>query len=175
MFMSCIERLKNSDQLVFDEVFMEYHPMVYNYILKRTASKYYAEEVTQLIFIKLWNCRKKLSSEISLDFQLLRIAKTTLIDFLRKAENNTKPQSLANQELSLHGHNEIINSIELKETNSKLEKLVNSLPPVRRQVFEMSRFNNLSHREISEKLSITPKTVENHINLALKFLRAYFV
>jgi len=174
--MSRIEQLKNSDQLAFNEVFEDYHAMVYNYILKRTSSKYYAEEVTQLIFIKLWKYRKRLSSEVSLDFQLLRITKTTLIDYLRKAENNKKPHAIAaaNQE-PYHGHNEVINTIELKETHTKLEKLVNSLPPVRKQVFEMSRYNNLSHREISEKLSIAPKTVENHINLALKFLRTYFV
>lgn len=173
--MICIEQLKNSDQLVFNEVFMEYHGMVYNYILKRTSSKYYAEEVTQLIFIKLWKYRKKLSSEVSLDFQLLRITKTTLIDYLRKAEFTQRKHAFPQEEFSMPAENEIINKLELKETHNKLERLVNSLPPVRKQVFELSRFNNLTHREISEKLSIAPKTVENHINLALKFLRTFFI
>lgn len=160
--------------MAFNDVFRDYHAMVYNYILKRTSSKYYAEEVTQLIFIKLWRYRGKLSSDVSLDFQLLRITKTTLIDYLRKSEITNKPTALVVGELPPEEHNDIMNAIELKETHNKLEKLVNCLPPMRKQVFEMSRFNNLSHREISEKLSIAPKTVENHINLALKFLRTFF-
>ena len=173
--MSKIEELKNSNQLAFNEIFNEYHAMVYNYILKRTGSKYYAEEVTQLVFIRLWKYRLGLSLEISLDFQLLRIAKTTLIDYLRKAECNRKRQE------KLMGHKlkgvqtEFINPFELKETHSKLENLVNTLPPVRQQVFKMSRFNQLSNREISERLSITTKTVENHIHLALKFLKGHFI
>ena len=172
--MSRIEQLKSSNQLAFNEIFQEYHAMIYNYILKRTTSKYYAEEVTQLVFIRLWKYRKGLSTEVDLDFQLLRIAKTTLIDYLRKAASNRRRQEKLNGQAFEPAQTEFFNPIELKEAHTKLKNLVNNLPPVRKQVFEMSRFNQLSNREISERLSITTKTVENHIYLALKFLKGYF-
>lgn len=70
--------------------------------------------------------------------------------------------------------NDIYKNVFYKETNSKLEKLIATLPPVRRKIFEMSRFKEMSHKEISEKLSIAPKTVENHINLALKYIKTFF-
>lgn len=173
--MSCIEKLKNSDQDAFNEIFRDYHKMLYRYILKRTSSAYYAEEVTQLVFIKLWNYRSKLSLGLTIEVQLFRIAKTTLIDYLRKMEISNKAAfSLQGQHLP-EAQDDISNAIALKETNNKIKTLITSLPPVRKQVFEMSRFNNLTHREISERLCIAPKTVENHINMALKYLRAFFI
>lgn len=173
--MSCVEQLKNNNQDAFNEIFKAYHAMIYNYILKRTSSSYCAEEVTQLVFIKLWNYRNKLSIEVSIEFQLIRIVKTTLIDYLRKMERNSKASFIIQRHQKAAPNDEINNAIALREMNTKLEKLMTYLPPIRKQVFEMSRFNDLSHREISEKLSITTKTVENHINLALKFLRSFFI
>jgi RNA polymerase sigma-70 factor (ECF subfamily) len=47
------------------------------------------------------------------------------------------------------------------------------MPPMRRQVFMMSRMEHLSYSEIAERLAISPRTVENHIILALKYLRGF--
>jgi len=48
---------------------------------------------------------------------------------------------------------------------------IEELPEQCQQVFKLSRFNNLSHNEISAQLSISPKTIETHISKALKYLR----
>lgn len=171
--MDDIKELKNGSQETFNEVYYAYHQQLYNYILSRTTSAYFAEEVVQLTFIKLWNSRRHLSEDIDLNVQLFRIAKTTLIDFLRKThrENNIVHIS---KDREAEAVNDIYKNVFYKETNSRLEKLVASLPPVRRKIFEMSRYREMSHKEISEQLSIAPKTVENHINLALKYIKTFF-
>ncbi len=60
--------------------------------------------------------------------------------------------------------------------NEELKKLISdaieSLPEKSRQIYKMAWEENLSHKEISEKLGITPKTVENHVGIALRKLRA---
>ena len=82
--MSIIKSIKEGNQIIFKQVFHEYHGKLYAYILKKTQSDYLAEEVVQLTFIKLWNFRSNLNEEYSISTQLYRIATTTLIDLIRK-------------------------------------------------------------------------------------------
>ena len=70
---------------------------------------------------------------------------------------------------------ELMAELAIPFTERKLEKLIGMLPPVRQRVFYLSRINNYSHKEIAKMLSISPKTVENHINLALKFIKPFFI
>lgn len=132
-----------------------------------------AEEVVQLSFIKLWNTRENLNEDFSISTQLFRIAKTTLIDLVRK--NNTI-DSLAKKIEDLHADistNDTLGKIDAKELSNKLEKALANLPPIRRKVFRMSRLEEKSYHEIATELSISTKTVENHISMAIKQLRPY--
>ena len=52
-----------------------------------------------------------------------------------------------------------------------IDLVVEAMPPQRRIVYKLSREVGLSNAEIAEKLQLTKKTVENHLNLALKELR----
>ncbi|ANI88808.1 hypothetical protein A9P82_05600 [Arachidicoccus ginsenosidimutans] len=170
--MSYSNALRNGNEEIFNQVYNEYHKKLYNYIIARTNSAYCAEEVVQLTFIKLWNSRKHLSDDVGLNIQIFRIAKTTLIDFIRKTQRN-EDASLVVKNRNVEVINEVYKNVFYRETTLKLEKAVASLPPMRRKVFELSRYNEMSNKEISEKLSIAPKTVENHINLALRYIRAF--
>ncbi|MEQ1552775.1 MAG: sigma factor-like helix-turn-helix DNA-binding protein [Ferruginibacter sp.] len=49
--------------------------------------------------------------------------------------------------------------------------MVENLPPIQKKVFKLSRNEGLSHREIAEKLSLTPKNIENHITKAIKQIK----
>jgi len=82
--LNTVYQIRSGNELVFQQVFNEYHGKLYFYILKKTNSEYMAEEVVQLSFIKLWNTRENLNEEFSISTQLFRIAKTTLIDLVRK-------------------------------------------------------------------------------------------
>jgi RNA polymerase sigma-70 factor (ECF subfamily) len=154
-------------------VFNEYHEKLYYYILKKTNSEYLAEEVVQLSFIKLWNTRENLNEEFSISTQLFRISKTTLIDLVRK---NNSIESLAKKVEGLQSDistNDTLGKIDAKELSNKLEKALENLPPIRQKVFRMSRLEEKSYHEIASELSISTKTVENHISMAIKQLRPY--
>jgi RNA polymerase sigma-70 factor (family 1) len=167
-----VAAIKNGNENTFQEVFYSYHHKLYAFILSKTQSTFIAEEVTQLAFIKLWQYRTHLDEELSINIQLFRIAKTTLIDVLRKeAKKQTTCQLSFLKETasgdSLEAH------IYHKELQKKLELAVNKLPLARRNVFKLSRFDGLSYKEIAERLSLSTKTVEHHIALALKQLRHF--
>lgn len=162
--------IQQDDQQTFEQVFAEYHQKLYFYILKKTSSSYIAEEVVQLTFIKLWVYRQNLSTKILIEPQIFRIAKTTLIDLLRKNAHQRNIIEGFNN-LNLCKNETAISGLQEKETNKHVAALIDKLPPIRKKVFKLSRDMGLSHKEIAQHLSLTPKNVENHISKAIKQLR----
>jgi RNA polymerase sigma-70 factor (ECF subfamily) len=126
-----------------------------------------------MAFTKLWQCRQTLQEEYTISTQLFRIATTTLIDFLRKYNNKeavTAPLDILDMEKGIDSTNEKMRGAELQK---KIIEAVNDLPPVRKQVFEMSREQGMSYREIAETLSVSSRTVEVHIYKALKQIKKH--
>ena len=168
-----IKELKDGDEFYFRQVFDQYHQKLYFFILHKTRSEYIAEEVVQLAFTKLWQCRQTLQEEYTISTQLFRIATTTLIDFLRKYNNKhtiTARLDVLDIETGIDSTNEKMSGAELQR---QISKAVNDLPPVRKQVFEMSREQGMSYREIAETLSVSSRTVESHIYKALKQIKKH--
>ena len=58
-----------------------------------------------------------------------------------------------------------------KELKTQLELLINTLPPKRQYIFRLSREEDKSYKEIAAMMDIAPKTVENQIGKALKYLK----
>ena len=63
------------------------------------------------------------------------------------------------------------NKLELSDLKKYLSVLISQLPPRQQEIFRMSREQNLTYKQIAEQLSISEKTVEYHMGLALKYLR----
>jgi RNA polymerase sigma-70 factor (family 1) len=171
--LNVVAHIKQGDVFVFNQVFHQFHQKLYFYVLSKTKSSYCAEETVQITFIKLWQHRESLNENISIDAQIFRIAKTTLIDQLRKQHYSDKITALlAGKETSQS--NEAISNLQQQELKQKLQTALSQMPPARKRVFEMSRLQGLSHKEIAARLSLSEKTVENHINLALRQIRERF-
>jgi RNA polymerase sigma-70 factor (ECF subfamily) len=171
MLLNTIAALQEGDTFIFREVFAEYHEKLFFYMLSKTKSAYLSEEAVQLTFMKLWQYKASLNQEISLSTQLFRIARTTLIDLLRSKEYNNRiivQMNPAHQQCLYNNVDERIDESELKE---KLWKGVQQMPPMRRKIFELSRYSGLSYKEIAIELSLSVKTVEHHISRALKQLQ----
>jgi RNA polymerase sigma-70 factor (family 1) len=167
-----IAALKDGDEFIFGEIFKEFHQKIYYYILAKTKSDYLAEEVTQLTFIKLWNNRYRLDESLPLSSQVFQIAKTTCIDLLRQKANQLALTGAAKVDQALT--NNVSEGLDSHELNCKLIQEVQKMPPMRRKIFELSRFESKTYKEIAQLLSLSEKTVENHIGLALKQLRRVF-
>ena len=163
-----VERIKHGNIQSFKIAYDTFHKKLYFFILKYCRSSFLAEEVVQLTFIKLWENRSRLSSQHSLSSQIFRIGKSIFIDLLRKED---KIRKIEQADLPIRKIEDGEKAILLKEELQLLQKKIDVLPPIRKKVFELSRFDGRSYKEIAEEMSITPKTVENHLALALKQIK----
>jgi RNA polymerase sigma-70 factor (ECF subfamily) len=168
VLMITIDAIRSGGEAAFAEVFNHYYAKVYHYFLKKTRSAATARDLAQLTFIKLWEYRHTLTAEHTLDTQLFRMASGALVDHLRRE------QSLKNTLVQLVA--ELPEEVAATDTDSfeqddYLHTLTRHLSPVRKRVFILSRIHGHSYKEIAEKLSISRKTVEDHMVKALRQLR----
>ncbi len=164
-----IQNIIEGDHLSFEIVFKLWHRKVYAYFFKKTACANQAEELTQLAFIKLWRFKHTLSEDFPLDVQLFKIAKSTLLDYFKKIANDNRNLQIYHRDLLETSAAES----KLYEAKQELDMVLSCLPPTRKQVFVLNRLHGYSYKEIAEKLSISPRTVEKHISLATKQLSGY--
>ena len=164
-----IQNIRQGNHKSFEIVFKLWHKKVYGYFLKKTGSDNLAEELTQMAFIKLWRFKHTLSDDFPLDVQIFKIAKTTLLDYFKKLANDERNLMLYHTEFTGKMEEQSLQF----DINKQLEVVLNCLPPTRKQVFVLNRLQGYSYKEIAEQLSISPRTVEKHISLAIKQLNGY--
>lgn len=168
--MNLIASIQEDNDHAFSQVYQDYHHEIFGFILQRTKSEFIAEEVTQLTFIKFWKNRAKLNHTLAINIQLFGIAKQVMIDALRKEANRFKYEGAAAE--TPYTDN-LIQALESKDLMRLIEIDISNMPPARRLVFELSRKQGMTHKEISQTLNISTKTVEHHITKALLQLKQH--
>jgi len=135
-----------------------------------------AEEITQDIFINLWNKREKLKEVNNFSAWLTIVARNRILSGMRKrlqalaghTQLQDMPEDMVMETLLVPDK-----QAELRESYQVLLKGIELLPEKRRVVFKMSRLEGLSNLEIAEKLQMHPVTVAQYMAKALVFLRTY--
>lgn len=125
-----------------------------------------AEDIVQDCFIKLWEKKDQLEIAGNVTAYLSKMVRNRSLDFLKKKRLQTSELNEAFQ-----GASENEDHLVTEDLQTRIDKTIDSLPEKCRQVFVLSRFEELSYQEIADKLEISKKTVEAHISKALKSLR----
>ena len=161
--------LKNGDEEAFTSLYHRYCNKVYKFCSLYFTNNSSAEEVVQEVFIKLWDIRSYVNENENLEGLLFIITRNMVFDNTRKNFNESFYQIsiLAAYDKAY----DIEEELHAKDLKVYIDRLVNELTPRQKEIFCMSRYEHLSYKEIAEKLNITPKTVERHINDALKYLK----
>ena len=161
--------LKNGDEEAFTSLYHRYCNKVYKFCSLYFTNNSSAEEVVQEVFIKLWDIRSYVNENENLEGLLFIITRNMVFDNTRKNFNESfyHISILAAYDKAYDIEEELL----AKDLKVYIDRLVNELTPRQKEIFCMSRYEHLSYKEIAEKLNITPKTVERHINDALKYLK----
>lgn len=161
--------LKQSNQEAFTTLYKKYWKQVYNFSRLYLTSQSVAEEVVQEVFIKVWESRDFMREGDNFKGLLFIITRNLIFNMHRKNLNEDfyKMTVLSAMENSY----DIEEEIDAKNLGEYIDLLIADLPPRRREIFNLSRKENKSYKEISQLLGGSEKTVENQIGEALKFLR----
>jgi RNA polymerase sigma-70 factor, ECF subfamily len=129
-----------------------------------------AKDVVQQVFIKLWQKQQDLNIRGPIEAYIYRMVINTSFNHIEKEKKYVRLEYQSVQSFELPNETKD-NSNALADREIKVRKAIAELPPQCQTVFSLSRFDNLSNKEIAEHLGISVKTVEKHITVALKSLR----
>jgi len=165
-----VECLKKDDFSAFDALFHKYSTNLYAFALSITRDSFAAEEITQLVFLKVWEKRGQINEHLSFKSFLFSVAYHETISWLRK-EKSEKIRIGEFVRISGFQTSETEQSVEFRDIEGLANQLILEMPEKRKEIFKLSREQGFSNKEIAEKLGISIKTVENQMTSALKFLR----
>ena len=162
--------LKESNGAAFEELYNLYSKRLLSYLTRLVKSENFAAEILQETFIRIWNSRQNIDPGQSFRSFLFRIAENLVYDFFRKAARDKKLEaSLINSSCGEYSH--IEETINTKEDNQQLRDAINTLPPKRRQVFQLVKMEERSYEEVSELLHVSTSTINDHVVKATKAIR----
>ena len=163
------QSFQEGDKEAFVKIMKRLHPRVLGFAKSVLRVKQDAEEITQDVFVKLWQNRERIESYNNINAYLYVITRNQMYDFLRA--NREPMMRCDNEEVVENLAPDVASEYEAKELELLITLEVEKMSPQRRKVFDMSVREGLSHDEISAKLKITNKTVSNHLHYVLKELK----
>jgi RNA polymerase sigma-70 factor (family 1) len=163
--------MRTGDELAFSSIYRHYYPFVISKVQRLLHSPDLSEDVTQEIFIKLWEAREKLGDVKSFAAYLTTVARNHTINVLKAAARNEA------------GITEIVRHLNKSQATTEDEVLSNEyvafykrklgeLPRRSREVFLMCRDESKSYEEVAAALGISRDAVKSRMVHAMKFLRS---
>jgi|SRR5690554_4143426 len=162
--------IKCGDERAFDLLYKKHWSLLFDAAYKRLKSREVAEEIVQDLFASLWSSRKHIEIQQSFLAYIHSALKYKVISYYRSNAIQNKYLDTLQHEKSgfvLHVEEKLI----YNELNTAIEAEIIGLPDKCRKVFNLSRKENLSFKEIALQMDISVNTVEKHIGKALKILR----
>lgn len=162
--------LKDSDKLAFTEIYERYHSLLYVYAHKKLHNKEESQDIIHEVLIALWNKRLDFSFNISLKSYLFTAVRNKAFDLFahKKVESRYLDSLQGFIDISTESSDFLVRE---KDLSSLIEREIRALPPKMREIFDMSRKDKLSNKEIAKVLNISEHTVATQMKRALKVLR----
>jgi RNA polymerase sigma-70 factor (ECF subfamily) len=167
-----ILRLQKGDSDAFLELYNQYHPALYHYVLRFVKSPAIAEDVLQDVFLKIWEIKSRIDPALSFKAYLYRICRNSVFKLLKKMA--------VDEDLRLQVLQQFTQSVadaDLKilwqQYEEILQAAINRLPPQRQKVFRLCREEGKTYEQVADELGISRNTVKEHMVLAMKLIREH--
>ena len=167
--LALLASIMEGDRKAFAEIFERYHDLLYNHAYNKLRDRDEANDVIQEVFVKLWNI--KAGTEVqNLAAYLYTMVRNQVFSLIQHKEV-VSVYSNSFQEFKESSDIEADYLIREKQLNEIINKEIAALPPRMREIFELSRKEYLSNKQIAKKLNLSEHTVADQIKKALKQLR----
>lgn len=163
-----MDRMRSGEDIALKLIYNKYWNKLFTSAYHILQDQQACEDIIQDIFINLWNKREQIEIKVSLKSYLYA---STRYEVYRQVRAGSVCEDIfENLHERLHTPSEYGN-IEHRELLSQINSIVDNLSEKCKVVYKLSREDQLSHKEIASHLDISTKTVENHLNKALRQLR----
>lgn len=162
--------VKNGNGDAFVVIYKRYHSILYILAHRYLKDDDSARNIVQSVFIKFWEIRKTLPEKINLRNYLYTMAKNLILNEIR----NRVSAMLKNGEIVSQRsifEKDLIEIIDEKEKDKSIYEAIEKLPPQKKAICLYKMREDMSNKEIAEKMNISVSTVKVHYSQALKMLR----
>jgi len=165
-------RLSEGDEIAFVKIYNQYRHKIYTYAWQLSKSADTADEIVQEVFIRIWQKRAQINTELSFNAYIRKITLNHVLNHLKKVARQKSLQEEVFQLIEINtSHTE--DQLLEKELRKIYVDAIARLPAQKKLIYQMSRTEELSHEEIALKLEISKNTVKNHMVEASRFIREY--
>lgn len=168
-----VNLLIRDNETAFSELYVRYKDKLHYFCLSLLKSEEETNDIVQEIFIRLWESRIFINPDLSFSSFLYTIARNRILNYFRDMDIDAKAKSILAQNKPVE-EDVIESNLIYTEYQNILKEAIEQLSPQRKKIFNMSRMDNLTHKEIAEQLGISVNTVQEHISESLHFIKTYF-
>jgi RNA polymerase sigma-70 factor (ECF subfamily) len=165
-----VAHLKKGDHVAYTEIFERYKVILYKHAYRLLGDEDESNDVIQDLFLTLWQKRTELNFKISLSSYLYSAVRNRIFDII--THQKVAAKYLASIKAFVEQGDYITdNHIRTKELSLIIEREIAALPPKMREIFELSRDERLSYKDIGQMLGISDGTVKQQVYNAVKILK----
>lgn len=164
--------LIEGDEKAFCKLYASYKGRVLHFAMQYIKSRELVEDIYQEVFTSIWRNRRFINPNLAFGPYLYTILKNCIINSIADLDKHRYLKEKLMSE-AIDYNNDTENSVLENELNSILEKALLRLTPQQKRVFSLSRNALKTHKEIADELGISVYTVQQHISVSLKLVRAY--
>ncbi|MBS4809801.1 RNA polymerase sigma factor [Phocaeicola plebeius] len=163
-------RIQKGDEKAFTIAYELYNKLIYVLSYRYLMDEERAKDVVQYVFVKLWEYRAELNIGISLKNFLFTMAKNYILNLIRNENTALEKQyEIAQQVLGYE--DDLVEKLERREQMSLFYQALAKLPEQKKRICVMKIREEMSNKEIAERLNVSINTVKTHYAEALKLLR----
>ena len=169
-----VKAIADGDEQAFSVLFLCYFPKVKRFITGLLQDASEAEDISQDIFVKLWQVRSELPGVENINAYLYQAARNAAFQNMRRTvlfnDYSTQQQRAALYSSDLKEFN-IEDELYADELELLVCATIEKMPPQRKKIYQMSRLEGKGNEDIATFLDISKRTVENHLTQALADIR----
>lgn len=167
-------KVKKGDNGAFTALYERFFPILLIHALHKLQNSQDAKDIVQETFLALYQKKDGIDIQKNFSGYIYQVLKNKILNFISKQNVRANYQEQIEQEsvFDVSEQNDVDSYVFENELKKQIEEGIDLLPEKMRQVFEMSRFEQLSHKEIANQLNISDKTVKRQIVNALKIIRS---
>jgi RNA polymerase sigma-70 factor, ECF subfamily len=154
----------------FEKLFRQYFKPLVAFAKKYVGDLDSSREIVHEVFLNLWSKKERIHAEGSVKSYLYTSTYNRCLNFIRDNKKFDRNTEITNQ-FQIEEQWDFSAQMEGMELEEKIDIAINSLPQKCKEIFILSRFENLKYHEIAGKLNLSVKTVESQMSRALLILR----